>query len=180
MPMPGLSDHELTAWYPYLIYSGALLAVLDADLRRECGITHPDYGILMQIAETDGHMRRMGDIAATLSVQASFLTYRIDRLVQLGLVERVRDGRDRRGVNARLTSDGISLLDRADEVHVAGVRRYFLDHVDPARLADLSAVFWSLHDHLVDPCSVPAWAERARRNSGDPGLQTPGSGEQVE
>jgi DNA-binding MarR family transcriptional regulator len=165
MAIDSLSEDELAAWYPYLVYSGALLAALDADLKRECGISHVDYGVLMQLGTTEGRARRMGDLAATLAVQPSFLTYRIHRMVRQGLVKRVRHGTDRRGVIARLTPDGVARLNRAAGVHLAGVRQYFLDHVDPAALPGLADTFWLLHDQLVDPPSAPPWASRARKAS---------------
>jgi DNA-binding MarR family transcriptional regulator len=46
-------------------------------------------------------------------VTSGTMTNRIDRLVDRGLVERLRDPRDRRGVLVRLTDDGRSRVDSA-------------------------------------------------------------------
>jgi DNA-binding MarR family transcriptional regulator len=168
--MSELTEPELAAWYPYLVYSGALLTRLDAELRRDCGITHVDYGVLMQLGGPGGDQRRMGDIGATLAVEPSVLTYRIDRLVSRGFVERRRDDADGRVINIRITRKGLALLRQAARLHSSAVRRLFLDRVDPDALVGLTSVFWPLHDHLVGAAAAPLWASRLRP---DPTLSPP-------
>ena len=54
---------------------------------------------------------RPADLAATLAVSPSTATRMCDRLVRKGLVERMRDGIDRREVNLALTKAGRRLVD---------------------------------------------------------------------
>jgi DNA-binding MarR family transcriptional regulator len=67
------------------------------------------------------------------------LTYRIDQLVDRGLVERVPCDTDRRGSFARLSDDGWALVGELAPTHVAGVRRYLFDEIDALELGLLTA-----------------------------------------
>ena len=63
-----------------------------------------------------------------------------------GLLERRADPDDGRVVLARLTPKGLRLLRDAQPVLAEGVRRHFLDHIDPKRLESVAETF----DAIVD------------------------------
>jgi len=67
------------------------------------------------------------------------ITNRVDRMEAKGLVERVRDPGDRRGVRIRLTPAGLELIDKLVPLHVANERRLLADLTadDSGTLADL-------------------------------------------
>jgi DNA-binding MarR family transcriptional regulator len=76
-------------------------------------------------------------------VTSGTMTNRVDRLAARGLVERLPDPRDRRGVLVRLTSSGLSTVDgalegllRREKALLAG-----LDAADQRRLRDLVVPF---------------------------------------
>src|SRR3954447_22930405 len=60
------------------------------------------------------------ELMATSLLSSGGMTKRIDRLVQVGLVERRPDPRDRRATLVRLTRRGKRTADAALEIHVAG------------------------------------------------------------
>ena len=62
-------------------------------------------------------------LADATMVARSSTTSRIDRLQEDGLVERVPDERDGRGVGVRLTPEGLAVIDRAVAAHVANETR---------------------------------------------------------
>jgi DNA-binding MarR family transcriptional regulator len=72
-------------------------------------------------------------------VTSGTMTNRVDRLAARGLVERLPDPRDRRGVLVRLTSDGRTTVDGALEGLLSRERALLagLDDADQARLAAL-------------------------------------------
>ena len=72
-------------------------------------------------------------------VTSGTMTNRVDRLAARGLVERLPDPRDRRGVLVRLTSDGRTTVDGALEGLLSRERALLagLDGADQARLAAL-------------------------------------------
>ena len=56
----------------------------------------------------------MHDLAASLSMKPSTATMLVDRLVELKMLDRHRDGQDRRRVLVRITAKGRRML---DEIH---------------------------------------------------------------
>ncbi|AZM90725.1 MarR family transcriptional regulator [Streptomyces sp. W1SF4] len=59
-----------------------------------------------------------GALIPAAMVTSGAITNRIDRLEAKGLVERVRDGADRRSVRIRLTDAGRTLIDTVIEAHL--------------------------------------------------------------
>lgn len=135
---PWLDEDEMAAWRTFLRSAARLFDRLDADLRRSMGLSLADYEILVHLADTPDGALRMTALAGQVLVSRSGLTRRVDRLTDLGLVERRDCPSDRRGVFAVLTTEGRSLLEDAAPVHVAGVRRGFLEPVGPSRRAVLT------------------------------------------
>jgi DNA-binding MarR family transcriptional regulator len=72
-------------------------------------------------------------------VTSGTMTNRVDRLAARGLVERLPDPRDRRGVLVRLTPDGRSTVDDAFEALLEAERTFLagLPEKDQAKLAAL-------------------------------------------
>ena len=60
---------------------------------------------------------------SSLLISSGAMTNRIDRLVELGLVERVPDAGDRRGIKVVLTVSGKAVIDDAVRDHVDNERR---------------------------------------------------------
>jgi DNA-binding MarR family transcriptional regulator len=60
----------------------------------------------------------------------------IDRLAEMGLIERRQDDQDRRHVMLTLTDEGRAVVDRFREVGT-GILREYLPHLRPAELAGL-------------------------------------------
>ena len=80
-----------------------------------------------------------GTLLKTAMVTSGAITNRVDRMEAKGLVERVRDPGDRRGVRIRLTPAGLKLIDELVPLHVANERRLLavLTADDSSTLADL-------------------------------------------
>ncbi|GGR64192.1 DNA-binding MarR family transcriptional regulator [Nocardioides luteus] len=70
-------------------------------------------------------------------VTSGTMTNRVDRLASRGLVERLPDPADRRGVLVRLTPDGKATVDSAFEALLAAERE-FLDGLDDAQRSQLT------------------------------------------
>jgi DNA-binding MarR family transcriptional regulator len=62
-------------------------------------------------------------LAEATMVARSSMTSRIDRLEAVGLVARIEDEHDGRGVGVRLTERGLALIDRAVSDHLANEAR---------------------------------------------------------
>lgn len=136
-----LDDTEMAAWRGLIGVHADVLAELENDLVDDHGITAGDYGVLVTLSEAPGDQLRMCDLAGHLHLSPSGLTRRLDGLVKAGLVAREPSVDDRRVILAVLTPEGRTRLDAAAPDHVAGVRRAFLDHLDPVQVAALAEAF---------------------------------------
>src|SRR5436190_10728273 len=69
-----------------------------------CGLNYPEYRMLLRLATRSDHNRMSaGDLSRASMLSSGAMTNRLDRLEKSGLVRRVPDPRDRRGVLVELT-----------------------------------------------------------------------------
>lgn len=125
----GSPDQAL--WRNQLRLCTQLLIRLDTDLTETHGLSIADFTVLMVIAEGPDEGSRMSTVAEFVMISRSRLTHCVDRLEARGLVERSKASDDRRGFLCTLRPKGRRLLAEAVPTHVAGVRTFFLDLVEP-------------------------------------------------
>ena len=77
------------------------------------------------------------EIASRMITRDPDITRLLDRLEKCALISRRREAKDRRMVMARITADGLKLLDRLDEP-VKEAHRKQLGHLGRERLRELS------------------------------------------
>ena len=90
-----------------------------------------DFGLEAHEFHVLGVLRRSGspyrvsptDLARTLLLSSGSVTNRVGHLERAGLVRRVPDPADRRGVLVELTERGLEIIDGAIEAHVAAEAR---------------------------------------------------------
>ncbi len=133
-----LTPEEMRAWRALLGAQHRLNRALDLELQAAHGTSVHDHEVLIILSEQPGGACRMADLADLLTLSRSGLTRRVDRMAEAGLVARERCSSDGRGVFARITPDGRRALEEATPVHVAGVRRHFVDVLEPAELVLLA------------------------------------------
>lgn len=148
-PALALTPPHEAAWRKYLLAHALLLRRLDDDLRSEHGITLISYDALVQLSEAPGRKLRMKDLADALVYSASGLTRLVDALERAGHVTREADPADRRAILVSLTKAGHAALRQAWPTHVAGVNRYFAEHVSEEQADSLATVFGEIVDSLT-------------------------------
>ena len=82
----------------------------------EYGLTPEHWGVMSTLYLGKDHCSTPGDLAADLELSSGAMTSRIDRLEQLGLVRRLPDPEDRRGVRVEVTEAGREAWQRAISV----------------------------------------------------------------
>jgi DNA-binding MarR family transcriptional regulator len=82
----------------------------------EHGLSHPDWGVLSSLRLVAGHRSSPGELASNLELSSGAMTSRLDRLEKEGLVRRLPDPDDRRGVVVELTEAGREAWDKAASV----------------------------------------------------------------
>ncbi len=78
-----------------------------------------------------------GEIAGRMITRDPDVTRLLDRMEKRGLISRARESRDRRLVLARITPEGLKLVDRLDEP-VQKIHRKQLGHMGKDRLRALA------------------------------------------
>jgi len=133
-----LDEDEMRAWHSFLAAGALIDRLLDAQLKESVGLSHPQYEILVRLAEAPDGELRMTELAGTLLSSKSGLTYQVTQLEKAGLVERRSCPSDVRGVLAVLTEAGRQRLEQAAPGHVTLVRELLIDVLTPGQLASLA------------------------------------------
>jgi DNA-binding MarR family transcriptional regulator len=85
------------------------------EVLREHGLTHADWSVLSRLRLGNGRSSP-GELSSDLELSSGAMTTRLDRLEKDGLVRRLPDPEDRRGVVVELTDKGSEAWDSAVEV----------------------------------------------------------------
>ncbi len=135
-----LDDEERQAW----LTLGSLLVqlgpVLDAQLRRDAGITHFEYTVMSVLSEAADRTRRMSELAALADGSLSRLSQVVSRLEKKGWVRRSPDPADGRYTLATLTDEGWDKVVEAAPRHVDEVRRAVFDPLTRAQVRQLTTI----------------------------------------
>ncbi|WP_173921515.1 MarR family winged helix-turn-helix transcriptional regulator [Agromyces sp. Marseille-P2726] len=132
-----LSTEESAAWVRLVALTELLPGALDAQLLRDAGLTHFEYGALMALADASDRTMRMTELAARTNATLPRLSHVARRLEERGLIERHPCPEDRRATNATITETGLALLESAAPGHVDTVRANVLDALTPEQLGQL-------------------------------------------
>jgi len=74
----------------------------------------PHYMMIMRMIQESGPLSS-SEIGEALSIAKSQMTHSVDKLIDLGMVEREHDTEDRRKIEISLTDKGRSMLEQVDE-----------------------------------------------------------------
>jgi len=92
---------------------------------REHGLTPAEWGVMSRLRLGDEACRSSpGELASDLDLSTGAMTSRLDRLEAAGLVRRLPDPEDRRGVVVELTENGRDAWDTS--MNVQGRREAFI------------------------------------------------------
>jgi len=99
-------------------------------------LSHSQYNVLRILRGASPDGLACQEISERMISRDPDITRLLDRLEARGLVTRTRDQEDRRVVTARITLEGLRLLEALDEL-IAEVDRYALQHLGEQRLRTL-------------------------------------------
>lgn len=135
-----LDADERAAWIGLVGLLMRLGPALDAQLRRDAGLTLFEYSVLAGLSERPGRTMRMSELAAVAEGSLSRLSQVVARLERKGLVSRAADPTDGRSTLATLTDPGWDVVVATAPGHVAEVRRVVLDPLTRAQVRQLAAI----------------------------------------
>ncbi|MEL6981200.1 MAG: MarR family transcriptional regulator [Actinomycetota bacterium] len=122
---------------------------LDHELHQQHEMALIDYEILSRLAEAPDDRLRMSDLATKALVSRSRLTYRVDRLVDVGYIRREECEDDRRGMWAIVTESGRRAFDAARPDHEGSINAWFFDQFSPDELLSFTTILARVADKLA-------------------------------
>lgn len=135
-----LTDAEQVAWRRLIAVAALLPFELETQLRDEHGLGMHEYWVLAMLSEAPEQTLRMSELARRAQASPSRISHSVDRLQARGWVTRERSTTDRRGLEARLTAEGLAMLVHTAPSHVTRVREVVFDALDDADVADLARI----------------------------------------
>lgn len=135
-----LAGDDLATWSALATVLEWLPPALDAQMQRDAGITHFEYGVLYALSRADDGTLRMSVLAGYANSTLSRLSRAAARLEGRGWLRREPDPADGRYTLALLTDDGRSAVAAATPGHVGTVHRLVLDRLTAAQARQLREI----------------------------------------
>ena len=127
-----------------------LAARLNRQLQADCGLSLPEYEVLVQLSEApDGKLRQF-QLGLALDWEQSRLSHLLTRMSRRGFVVRQDCVADRRGAEVVLTAAGRAAIESAAPGHVAAVRRLVFDRMHREQAAAFGQAFEAILAGLED------------------------------
>jgi DNA-binding MarR family transcriptional regulator len=135
-----LDDKQQSTWRRFVAVQRRLSARLGQHLQRDSGLSRADYEILLSLSESGQGRMRAFEIGRATQWEKSRLSHHLTRMAQRGLIERQTCAADSRYADIVLTEAGQAAIEHAMVLHVAHLRRYFVDALSPDQLAALDEI----------------------------------------
>lgn len=126
-------DEELATWSALATLLEWLPAALDAQLQRDGGISHFEFGVLFALSRAEDETLRMTELAGYANSTLSRLSRAIGRLERRDWAHRATDPTDGRSTIVTLSPQGRDAMRSAQSGHVALVRRLVFESLTPGQ-----------------------------------------------
>lgn len=116
---------------------------------EEYGLNPASFDVLAALRRSGEPYRMSGiELASESLLSSAGITFRLDRLEQAGLIQRIRDTDDRRVVYSQLTPKGLEIIDEAIATHLDH-EHALLEGISDKEAAQLAALLQKLEDSIV-------------------------------
>lgn len=120
------------------------------------GLNSASFDVLAALRRNGPPYRMNGaELAAQSLLSSAGVTFRLDRLEQAGLIERIRDTADRRVVYSQLTDRGRAVIDEAISTHLQNEHR-LLEGLAAKEIQQLSRLLQRLEISVVNATKAGA------------------------
>lgn len=138
--VPWLDGEEQEVWLGLVGVFIRLPAALDAQLRRDAGVSHFEYQILAALSMTKTRTLPMSDVADFTESSLSRLSHACRRLDAQGWLTRYPDPDDGRVTLAELTDAGYAKVVEAAPGHIRTVRDLVFDPLTRQQVKQLGQI----------------------------------------
>ncbi|WP_022885985.1 MarR family winged helix-turn-helix transcriptional regulator [Glaciibacter superstes] len=135
-----LTDDERVAWLRLVAVTMLLPGRLEAELRRDAGLSHFEYYVLAMISESEGKVLALSELASRTNSSLSRLSHVVGRLDDQGFLARSTSPTDGRASIATLTDDGWTKVVASAPGHVEEVRAVVFDPLTARQVEELSEI----------------------------------------
>ena len=135
-----LTDDERVAWLRLVAVTMLLPGRLEAELKRDAGLSHFEYYVLAMISESEGKVLALSELASRTNSSLSRLSHVVGRLDDQGFLTRSTSPTDGRASIATLTDDGWTKVVASAPGHVEEVRAVVFDPLTARQVEELSEI----------------------------------------
>lgn len=162
--MDALTAQEADTWARMWACHMQLPAALEAQLKRDAGVTYFEFLAMLKISESSNASRRMTDLSGATTMSLSHLSRVVTRLEKKGFIARIPDPNDGRATFAALTPAGQRTVSAGYPGYVSELRRIFFDNLTEDELAMFSTALARINSALSG--EAPASVEPEVRATG--------------
>ncbi|MFI6701248.1 MarR family winged helix-turn-helix transcriptional regulator [Streptomyces sp. NPDC050509] len=135
-----LTSEQKAAWDSFIRMQETLIGRLSRRLQADSRMSASDYIVLVSLTERgDGRMRFL-DLAKSVEWEKSRMSHQVGRMTKRGLLAREECPDDGRGAFIVATPAGYKAIEDAAPMHVAQVRRLFIDALTQQELDTLARI----------------------------------------
>jgi len=146
---PWLTADQQDVWRRWLRVTSLLPVALHDQLQADSDLSFPDFEVLTDLSEAEGHRLRVGELARSLQWERSRVSHHVRRMETRGLVRREDCADDARGAFVALTPGGLDAVERAAPGHARTVRRLMFEPLAARELGQLSRILARIEDALA-------------------------------
>jgi DNA-binding MarR family transcriptional regulator len=150
---------QIEDWKALMALTLALPAALDAQLKRDGGMTSFEYHVMAALSDAGGRSLPMSMLASLASASMSRVSHVVARLEQTGWVERRASQLNGCRTDAHLTDLGWRKVQETAPAYVQEARRLVVDVLSPDELRVLGEAARKIV-RIADPRMVPRPAMR--------------------
>jgi DNA-binding MarR family transcriptional regulator len=135
-----LDEREERAWRSFQLMQMRLNAQLTRDLSAHSDLSYQDYTVLVALTAQPAGRMRLFELGHQLGWEKSRLSHQVSRMVERGLVEKIKCPSDLRGAIVGVSEHGWDQIRSAAPSHLEAVRRLFVDLLAVDQLDTISQV----------------------------------------
>lgn len=135
-----LNSEQKVAWDSFIRMQETLIGRLSRLVQADSHMSASDYIVLVSLTERGGGRMRFLDLAKLVEWEKSRMSHQVRRMTARGLVAREECPDDGRGAFIVATPAGYKAIEDAAPLHVAHVRRLFIDALTQEELDTLGRI----------------------------------------
>ncbi|MEU6676504.1 MarR family winged helix-turn-helix transcriptional regulator [Streptomyces sp. NPDC046925] len=143
-----LTSEQKAAWDSFIRMQETLIGRLSRRVQADSQMSAADYIVLVSLTERGGGRMRFLDLAKMVEWEKSRMSHQVRRMMKRGLVDREECPDDGRGAFIVATPAGYKAIEDAAPMHVAHVRRLFIDALTQEELDALGRISNRVLEHM--------------------------------